>query len=192
MSGLPTPEYIRMLRKRLGITQKELARRAGVSQSLIARIERGTVDPRLSTIRRILSVLESAEPMGERVVNVMRGPVVTVEPDTPLEKIARTMWEKGISQVPVITRQGRVIGTVEEKDLVDAIIKYGSHALKLRAKEIMDDPLPIVSIGERLENVVNLLMSGTPAVLVVKEGRLVGIVTKSDIIAYQLRQVDNF
>jgi len=192
MSGLPTPEYIRMLRKRLGITQKELARRAGVSQSLIARIEKGTVDPRLSTLRKILNVLESAEPMGERVVNVMRGPVVTVEPDTPLEEIARTMWEKGISQVPVVTRQGHVIGTVEEKDLVDAIIKYGSHALRLKAKEIMDDPLPIVGVGERLENVVNLLMSGTPAVLVVKEGRLVGIVTKSDIIAYQLRRMNNF
>ena len=192
MSGLPTPEYIRMLRKRLGITQKELARRAGVSQSLIARIEKGTVDPRLSTLRKILNVLESAEPMGERVVNVMRGPVVTVEPDTPLEEIARTMWEKGISQVPVVTRQGHVIGTVEEKDLVDAIIKYGSHALRLKAKEIMDDPLPIVGVGERLENVVNLLMSGTPAVLVVKEGRLVGVVTKSDIIAYQLRRMNNF
>jgi len=192
MSGLPTPEYIRMLRKRLGITQKELARRAGVSQSLIARIEKGTVDPRLSTLRKILNVLESAEPMGERVVNVMRGPVVSVEPDTPLEEIARTMWEKGISQVPVVTRQGHVIGTVEEKDLVDAIIKYGSHALRLKAKEIMGDPLPIVGVGERLENVVNLLMSGTPAVLVVKEGRLVGVVTKSDIIAYQLRRMNNF
>ncbi|RLE74581.1 MAG: hypothetical protein DRJ44_07250, partial [Thermoprotei archaeon] len=58
MSSLLTPKELRELRKRAGLTQKELARRAGVSQSLIARIESGSVDPRLSTLRRILQALE--------------------------------------------------------------------------------------------------------------------------------------
>ena len=48
MSFIPSPEDIRRMRIRAGLTQKELAERAGVSQSLIARIERGSVDPRLS------------------------------------------------------------------------------------------------------------------------------------------------
>ncbi|MHA1431033.1 MAG: helix-turn-helix domain-containing protein, partial [Candidatus Freyarchaeota archaeon] len=55
MFRLPTPEDIKRLRKKVGLTQTELAEKAGVSQSLIARIESGSVDPRLSTLQRILN-----------------------------------------------------------------------------------------------------------------------------------------
>ncbi|MEM2850330.1 MAG: helix-turn-helix domain-containing protein [Candidatus Bathyarchaeia archaeon] len=58
---LITPEDIRRLRKLFKLTQRELAIRAGVSQSLIARIEAGTVDPRLSTLGKIMRVLTAPE-----------------------------------------------------------------------------------------------------------------------------------
>jgi len=44
---LPTPEELKKRRTNLNLTQNELARLAGVSQPLIARIESGDVDPRL-------------------------------------------------------------------------------------------------------------------------------------------------
>lgn len=40
-------------REHAGLTQGELARRAGTSQSAIARLERGQVSPSLGTIRRL-------------------------------------------------------------------------------------------------------------------------------------------
>jgi transcriptional regulator with XRE-family HTH domain len=42
-------------RKAAGLTQRELARRAGTSQSVIARIERGQASPSLDTLRRLLA-----------------------------------------------------------------------------------------------------------------------------------------
>jgi len=39
---------VKDIRKRLGLTQLELAKRANVSQSLIAKIEAGRIDPRYS------------------------------------------------------------------------------------------------------------------------------------------------
>lgn len=45
------------IRKRLGITQAELASRCKSTQQSIARIEKGLVDPRLSTLRRIAHAL---------------------------------------------------------------------------------------------------------------------------------------
>lgn len=46
-------ERIRRVREDAGITQSELARRMGTNQAVIARLERGGVDPKLSTIDRI-------------------------------------------------------------------------------------------------------------------------------------------
>jgi predicted transcriptional regulator len=41
-------------RRRAGLTQRELGRRAGVPQPAIARIERGHVSPTISTLDRLL------------------------------------------------------------------------------------------------------------------------------------------
>jgi transcriptional regulator with XRE-family HTH domain len=42
-------------RKRMGLTQRELAERAGISQPMISAIERGQQDPRHSTLERIMA-----------------------------------------------------------------------------------------------------------------------------------------
>jgi transcriptional regulator with XRE-family HTH domain len=47
-------ELIRLARSRRGLTQAELARRLGTSQSAIARWERGDVSPRVETLNRVL------------------------------------------------------------------------------------------------------------------------------------------
>lgn len=50
-------ESIKDLREKRGLTQRGLAKRAHTSQSAIARIEAGTIDPRVSTLDRILNTL---------------------------------------------------------------------------------------------------------------------------------------
>jgi transcriptional regulator with XRE-family HTH domain len=44
---------IRYLRKSLGFTADDLAKKAGVSQSMISQIERGQVSPSLETLWRM-------------------------------------------------------------------------------------------------------------------------------------------
>ncbi|RLF16844.1 MAG: transcriptional regulator [Thermoprotei archaeon] len=185
MSFIPSPEDIRRMRIKAGLTQKELAERAGVSQSLIARIERGSVDPRLSTLRRILSALEEAMRGGVKVKDVMHSPVITVQIDDTIEKAARLMWKYGISQIPVLSGD-RVVGTIFEDSIIRAVLENpGEDVGKWRVERIMGDVLPIVSPEESLETVSRLLMR-EPAVLVVSKGKVIGIVTKSDLIAHKL------
>jgi transcriptional regulator with XRE-family HTH domain len=45
---------LRAARRAAGLTQRELARRAGVPQPAISRIERGIVSPTLTTLGRLL------------------------------------------------------------------------------------------------------------------------------------------
>jgi transcriptional regulator with XRE-family HTH domain len=47
------PELLAMARKEAGLTQRELALRAGTSQSAIARLERGQASPTLATLERL-------------------------------------------------------------------------------------------------------------------------------------------
>ncbi|MHA1315870.1 MAG: helix-turn-helix domain-containing protein [Candidatus Helarchaeota archaeon] len=61
MFKIPTGEDLKKLRKESKLTQTELARLAGVSQSLIARIEKNDVDPKCSTMRKILGAIESVK-----------------------------------------------------------------------------------------------------------------------------------
>lgn len=57
MKKLPLSSMIRLLRKRLHMTQQNLAARAGVPQSFIAKIESGRVKPTLSTLEKVFAAL---------------------------------------------------------------------------------------------------------------------------------------
>lgn len=54
---LPPAETIRALRASFHMTQTQLAKRAGLPQSHLARVESGKVDPQLNTLRKIMSAL---------------------------------------------------------------------------------------------------------------------------------------
>lgn len=55
--GLPIGDLIKTIRKHLGMSQQVLAKRAGVPQSTVSRIESGQKDMSLSTLRKILGAL---------------------------------------------------------------------------------------------------------------------------------------
>lgn len=57
---IPAGEDIRTARETEGLTQSELAERAGVSQPLIARIESEDVDPTIDTLYSVVSALNSS------------------------------------------------------------------------------------------------------------------------------------
>jgi len=99
---VPTPEEIRARRELLGMKQADLAEKAGISQSMVARIERGSVDPRVSTLRKIVGVLNAMEKPRVTAARVMHTPVICVGIDDPITRAADIMEKHGISQVPVL------------------------------------------------------------------------------------------
>src|SRR2546422_7740370 len=101
--ALVDPRQLKRLRLQLGMTQARLAREAGVSQSLIAKIEAGMVDPAFSSLKAISEVLSSSRATAEKkAADVMSSPVISVQTAEKLSDCIALMKKRGISQMPVL------------------------------------------------------------------------------------------
>src|SRR5207237_9421425 len=66
-------ETLRKLRAARGLSGPELARRAGVTQPTVSRIETGAITPRPETLERILDALEAPARVRSQVLNQLHG-----------------------------------------------------------------------------------------------------------------------
>lgn len=181
MLELPTPEDLRSARVGLGLTQTELAEAAGVSQSLVARIELDEVDPSYSTLAAIVEALNRVERRTVTLDEVMNREVEAVAPDAPVRAAAETMRERGFSQLPVL-EAGAPVGSVTEQAIVDAIQDAGREELADEpVRSVMAAPFPALDPDEAVD-VAARMLEDSAAVLVMEEGRVVGLVTKSDLL----------
>jgi len=175
---LPTPDDLRERRKQLDLTQSELADMADVSQPLIARIEGNDVDPRLSTLRRIVNALNEATGGLLRARDLMHSPVVSVPPDESVHETIRLMDEQGFSQLPVV-REGTPRGLVtnsairERSDGDESVGDLPAAAVMHEAISTVEPDAPIDAVDAKLDH--------DDAVLVVEGGETVGIITEADI-----------
>lgn len=145
--------------------------------------------------------------------DVMTSPVLTVGPDTAVREIAGLMIDRRISAVPVV-ENGRVIGMVSEADLLhrheigtDATVRYGPWWLGLfdaaespaeyvkahasKARDVMArDPLTIAE-DEPVASIAALLAKReTRRVVVMRGDKVVGIVTRADLVRALARSAE--
>ena len=156
------------------MSQTELARKAGLSQAHIAKIESGKVDPRFSTVERILRCLKDEEK--DQCSKYMTETLFGVQIDDSVYLAARIMRERGVSQL-LVFRGEIILGLLTEEDL----LRFKGDPQTTPAGEVMSDPPPTVSKNTSADTVRDLLLE-FPAVVVVDRDRAIGILTKSDLI----------
>ncbi|AAT43690.1 CBS domain-containing protein [Picrophilus oshimae] len=184
---LPSIEELRKMRKSLGISQKELASISGVSQSYIARLEKGDINPTYDKIKKIYEYLNSsgnrAGNIDIRAEKIMTRDVITCEVNDSIISALNKMREKGYSQLPVLTGDKRIIGTITESDINDMLIKGTSiESLKyMTVRKVMGKVLPQLDKDSPISMVYPLLKYSS-AVLIVDGSELKGIITKADIL----------
>ncbi len=183
---LPSIPEIRKMRKNLGISQKELAGLTGVSQSYIARLEKGEINPTYEKIRKIYEILNQngsrANNLDLTVSKIMSPMVITASSSDTLVHALTIMREKGYSQLPVL-EQRRIVGTITEADINDLLVKGKSiESLKnMIVKDIMGPALPQVDKSSPVSMIYPILKFSN-AVLIFSAGELKGIVTKADVL----------
>jgi CBS domain-containing protein len=139
-----------------------------------------------------------------RARDVMVRAVVTTSPDTTVEKLARLMINLRISGVPVLDGDGRLVGIVTEGDLLrraetgterhrsrwselfSSNSRLAAEYIKSHAKRVADIMTrEVVSIDEMatLAEIADLLETKQiKRVPVVHDGRIVGIVSRADLL----------
>lgn len=170
-----TGSTLKRLRLESGLTQRQLAELVAVSQAHIAKIEKERVDPRLSTVNRILQVLTERE--GKKCGEIMSRHVISIKPTDKVSKASRLMMKHALSQLPVLDG-GKIVGTITE----DSIVRNLSTTLAdEKVERIMQAPLPSVPEDTSV-SMIQPLLQDQPAVLVIRRGEIAGIIARSDLL----------
>jgi len=180
---LPGLEEIGKRRRLLSMSQKQLANLAGVSQSMIAKIENKNISPSYSKTKAIFDTLESIERRNEtKAKDICHGKLVGVQAHEPISRAVRLMRETGFSQLPVFNGD-HLVGSVTDKTIVQKLVSSPKPDLasKREIETIMDDAFPMVNEFTPV-SMVSALLQYEPAVLVLRRGHVLGIITKADLL----------
>jgi len=175
---IPTGGYLRQWRKSLGLTQSMLAERSGLTQSVIAKVETESVDPRASTMRKMVGALKREENPNQAhtVSDIMVSEVTTLLRNDTVQAAIDKMVLGGISHLPVLGETGSVVGLVSESSLLKEGVGKGAFV-----EEVMRVDYSMVDVDISVEEARRLL--GEKEVLLVnRRGVLVGLVGRIDMV----------
>ena len=110
------------------------------------------------------------------------GQVITVQPQTTLAAVYRQMKLYEISQLPVMTVAGALVGLIDEGDLLAHVFENGGSFAGL-AEEVMTKDLQTLGLNASTQAVVDLLRQGF-VVPIVEAGCFYGLITKIDLLTH--------
>lgn len=169
---------LRKIRKILGLTQGEFAKAAGISQSMVAKIESGSLDPTYSYVKKIEDALSLFSKEHEKkAMEIMTNNVIYVRLNQKVSEIINLMNKYNISQMPVIEK-GNVVGLVSESSILSKNLETMKNA---KTQDVIIDAPPIISKDTRIE-VIRQLLNYYSLILVKEKGKLIGLITRSDLV----------
>jgi cystathionine beta-synthase len=105
--------------------------------------------------------------------------LISITSGTLIGEALKLMNERGLSQLPVID-DGKAVGSVRENRLMAKLLD-DRQLLNEPVKTVMDEAFPVVNEDVAVERAMRYLKT-SPAILVEEYGRIVGIITRHDVI----------
>ncbi|MFN8488733.1 MAG: CBS domain-containing protein [Caldilineaceae bacterium] len=122
----------------------------------------------------------------------MSSPALTITPDTPFQDALKLMHERKIRRLPVVDRNGKLIGIVSERDLLHAapspatslsVWELNYLLWKLTVKDLMATKVLTVAPDALLQEAATIMLEkkigGLP--VVDQNQHVVGVITETDI-----------
>lgn len=165
----------------------------------------------VSSPGELISVIENAGIRVQKaliVADIMTEKTPTVSPDDSLKNVANIMFKHKVDGLPVVDADGKIVGEISEKDLLEfALPDYESFIAnlahlpelepfedllrqedKVRVKDVMNRDIATISQrAQVVEAAALMLFKDAERVMVVKDDRLVGVLSRSDIVSKIIR-----
>ena len=113
--------------------------------------------------------------------------IIGVNVSETIAEAVQILREYGVSQMPVVGAEppvmaGEVAGSVSERELLSAVFE-GRAKLADAVSQHMSPPLPLIGAGELVSAAAEALRE-SDAVMVVEEGKPVGVLTRHDLLGF--------
>lgn len=172
---------IKQMRQNLDLTQQELAKLSGVSQSLIAKIERGKIEPSYSIAKRIFATLDERISKKQKKIvakNICSKELVFTKSNDSIAKAINLMKKHAISQMPII-KDNVIVGSISEETFISNYDKITNSDMNI--EQIMDDPFPTLPEDTPIYLIRDILKMYS-AVILIKDGKPFGIISRADLL----------
>ena len=128
-----------------------------------------------------------------RLTQIMSSPAVTVRPDTGIKEAAALLVKRGFTALPVVDASGRLAGIVTEADLVKletvpdprsqlTPLPPGGPAPATVAEVMTREVLALPEEADAAQAARLMLERGVRCLPVTAAGRVVGVVTRRDLL----------
>jgi CBS domain-containing protein len=117
-----------------------------------------------------------------KVGDVMTVGVVSLPETSTVQQAAKQLKRTKVGSI-IVTRKGKAVGIVTERDIAYKVVAEGKNASKTMLKSIMSRPLRVIRTVESIQNAATALATNKVKRLPVvdKKGQLVGIISDSDL-----------
>lgn len=167
-------ETIKIERKKLGLTQRDLAKHARVSKSTVGKMEAGTIVPNYENVRDIYNEIEKRRKGEVKTAgDFVNKEIVSVKPSDRIKDAIDIMHDREFSQL-LVEEDGHYIGLIT----IHQVVFLEEPQKSVRTLEF--NSVPKVPSDTPKEDFKGLLDS-SKAILVEKNGNVIGMVTDHDI-----------
>ncbi len=123
-------------------------------------------------MKRVISIKEAMTPK-----------VLTVGSNTTVANAAKLMADRSVGSV-VVMKDKKPVGIITERDLLMKVLSADLKPSKILVSKIMSSPIKSISSGTDITEALKIMAKSKIRRLpVMDHGKLVGIITTSDIIA---------
>jgi len=118
------------------------------------------------------------------VKDVMSSPVVTIKEHAPANQVAELMDKHGLGCIIVTSKEGKPLGIITERDLVERVLAKNAKPDSIKAKEVMTSPLITIEHDETINEAARRMSRLNIRRLgVVYKGQLIGLLSSKDVLA---------
>jgi len=115
------------------------------------------------------------------VKDIMSKDVVTITPEASMAEAAEIMGEKHIGSL-IVTKYNTPVGIVTERDSLSKVLALEKNPEQEKVEAIMSYPLTTIGPAAKIKEAAQMMMHKKSRLGVFESGRLVGVITASDLI----------